>query len=551
MNKKVFLLLTFTFCMMIPQLSFAFSDVEGHWAEEAIQRANTIGIINGYEDNSFQPDHDMTRAELVTVMVKLLGLTTETDKYIPDTTSKDWYYSNMKKAIYFGIIQGDEHGNVNPNSNVTREEAIVMMARAFQLKIEEPFVNEKFEDDSTISEWARKEIMTFVKKQYIKGYEDHTIQPHKNITRAEIVTLLQRVMKNVIMTTYTPKINGNTLIKDRNISLNHVEIYGDLVIGEVAAPSFRFTDVVVVGNLVLYAPLDLTQESIAVNGDIIKAYENSAISSWYYTNENYGITFSIPDGAHSYTDEEDSMIDYSQKDLIVVDVIKNDEYYLQSITNISKDELKKIRTDSIFIRKTGGEVQKYPYEVYMDNASTQLLIIKRDNIVYMIWLYNVVSDNMIDNVLSNITFTAGKEVPNHEKVIYRNAKLALKFTYKNGYVGVDDSYNTGNVYTGESLFKLFIQVNNITDIDQYSLDEVKSLLKSLMKSDGRVVKEEVKELNHHDAIQFEIVSENDKTISLYVIIGHNVYNFIFKGETEAMDAIGTDMFHSIVNSMEF
>ena len=91
----------------------------------------------------------------------------------------------------------------------------------------------------------------------------------------------------------------------------------------------------------------------------------------------------------------------------------------------------------------------------------------------------------------------------------------------------------------------------ITDISEYSVEELKSMLKTLIKSDGTIIKEDVSKINNHDAIQFEIASEGSRIISQYVIIGNNLYNFIFKGEEMAMQTIGEDMFYEIVNSMEF
>ena len=164
MNKKVLFLFTLTLCMVISQCSYAFSDIEGHWAEETIEKASQYKIINGYEDNTFRPEDFMTRAELITVIDKLLGLESETDKYIADINSKDWYYSNMKKAVFFGILQGDEKGNVQPNEFVTREEAIVLLTRAFRMDTGNTVLSNFFEDSDEIARWARKECILFTMK---------------------------------------------------------------------------------------------------------------------------------------------------------------------------------------------------------------------------------------------------------------------------------------------------------------------------------------------------------------------------------------------------
>ncbi|MBQ9313421.1 MAG: S-layer homology domain-containing protein [Clostridia bacterium] len=510
-----------------------------------------IGIINGYYDNTFRPNEYMTRAELVTVIDNLLGIESETDKYVSDIASRDWYYSNMRKAVYFGIIQGDEKGKVNPNSKVTREEAVVIIARAFKIELDEAYFNSTYKDANRISEWARKEYMSFIRKQYIKGYEDNTVKPKKNITRAEILIILNRIINNISPSLYSAKINGNTLIKDRNVIMNNVEIFGDLIVGEQAAKTVIFTNTIVNGKLILYAPIDMQSNTIAVNGEIVKAYENKSLSNSYYINKEYGLTFPIPDGATTYDGMSGDNRDYSKKDLIIVNSEKKDEFYYQSMENVTKNVLKNIGYDSIFLKESSGDIQKYPFELYADNVSSHLLIIKRDNVVYSILFLNVVSNNVIDNVITNLSFTSGTNITNHNTVIYRNSKLALKFNYKNGYVGVDDSYNTNNVYSGDSIFKLFIQVNMITDINDYSIEQVKALLKTFVKNDGEIVNEEVMKINNHNAIQFEINSENDKIISLYVIIGNNLYNFIFKGEARKVELLGKDMFNTIVNSMEF
>lgn len=552
MNKRLLILFTLTFSIMIPTCSFAFSDVSGHWAEETITKSSEYGIINGYTDGTFKPDEYMTRAELITVIDKLLGLESESDKYLPDVTSKEWYYNNVRKAFFFGIIKGDQNGNIKANDNVTREEAILIIARAFRLKIDESKFFSPFTDENDISNWAKRELIAFARKQYINGYKDGTIRPKNNITRAELLTILNRMIKQVTNNSLqSQKVNGNLLIKDKNVLLSNVEIYGDLIIGENSASTINFTNVIVTGNLILYAPIDLKLNTIAIKGETINAFENKSVSNLYYINEGYGISFPIPDGASAYNAMPQDKKDYSKQDLIVVNIHKDDDNYVKNITQISKEEIAKIQYDSIFYKKASGDIHKNPYELYDDNSASHLLVIKRDNIVYRILFMNVASENLIDSVISNINFTNGAEVSNHDMVIYKNSKLSLKFNYKNGYVGVDDSYNTNNVYSGDSIFKMFIQVNMITDMENYTIEEIKLLLKTLIKNDGNVINEEIKKINNHDAIQFEIESEEDKIISVYVIIGNNLYNFIFKGNTDAIDSVGKDMFLEIINSMEF
>lgn len=552
MNRKFLFLLTLTLCTAVSSEAFAFSDVDGHWAEKSIQKAEEMKIINGYEDNKFMPDSYMTRAELITIINRILEIQTESDKYIPDVTRQDWFHSEVRKALSFGIIKGDANGYVRPNDYVTREEATAIMSRAFYSEADGNVDTLSFIDNDMISAWARNDILTFVKNGYIAGYPAGDFKPKSNITRAEIITILERIIEGKISTlTVDKKFDGNWLINEKNIQLKNVEIFGDLIIGENAGNSIYLSNVIVNKNLVLYSPVDLQKNKVTVRGKIIKAYDKKIESTFHYTNSTYGVNFSLPTGAKVFEKSQIDSSSYDYDDVIIIDIKQNDEYYFKDIHDISTEEIKTQKSDSIYRLVESDKFGYYPYEIYKDNATSSLLIIKRDNIMYSLLFINVVSDNILDNVISNIQFTSGEKVLTYEDTIYRNSKLCLKFTYRNGYVGVDDSYNTGVIYSGEPFFKLFIQVNTITDIDEYSVEEVTALLKTLIKSDGTIVSQKISKVINHDAIFFEVDDGENKIISLYVIVGNNLYNFIFKGGKTRVDALGKDMFLDIVDSMEF
>lgn len=552
MNRRFLFLLTLTLCTAMTSEAIAFSDVEGHWAEKSIQKAEEMNIINGYEDNRFMPDSYMTRAELVTIINRFLEIQSETDKYIPDVTRQDWFHSDVRKALSAGIIKGDANGYVRPNDYVTREEAAVIMCRAFYSEADGNVDTLSFKDNDSISSWSRADILTFVKKGYITGYPDGELKPKNNITRAEIITILERIIAGDIEAPMRDKkVNGNWIINQKNSQLRNVEFFGDLIIGETAGESLYLSNVVVNGNLVLYSPVDLQKNKVTVKGKIIKAYDKKIESTFHYTNSTYGVNFSLPTGAKVFETTEITSSVYDYDDVIIIDIKEDESYYFKDIHKISAEEIKSRKSDSIYKLIESDKFGFYPYEIYKDNANSSLLIIKRDNIVYSLLFINVVSDNILDNVISNIQFTNGEKTLNYAEKIYRNSKLCLKFTYRDGYVGVDDSYNTGVIYSGDPFFKLFIQVNMITDIDEYSVEEVTALLKTLIKSDGTIVSQKISKISNHDAIFFEVDDGENKIISLYVIVGNNLYNFIFKGEKARVDSLGKEMFLDIVSSMEF
>ena len=138
-----------------------------------------------------------------------------------------------------------------------------------------------------------------------------------------------------------------------------------------------------------------------------------------------------------------------------------------------------------------------------------------------------------------------------ESVIYKNSKLNLKFTYREGYVGVDDSYNTQKIYSGDAPFKLFIQVTTITDMQDYSFEEVQYLLRTLAVKDGELLETEKMKIINENAVKFKILTQENKIMdSLYIVIGNNLYNLIFTAEEKAMNEVGDYFFEEIIKSIE-
>ena len=179
-----------------------------------------------------------------------------------------------------------------------------------------------------------------------------------------------------------------------------------------------------------------------------------------------------------------------------------------------------------------------------------MIIIKRENVVYELAFYNAVSENLVDNVLSTLQLIQTENIVDHKDVVYKNSALSLKFLYKEFYVLVDDSYNTGIMNENEALFKLFVQVNTVTDMENYTMKEVKNLLTSIARNDGEITKVEDFKIINNEAIRFVIKGEDRIINSLYIVVGNNLYNLIFTGEIDAMNEVGNDMFTNIINTIE-
>lgn len=116
-----------------PSAANHFPDVKADWSAQAIVQLTQLGIINGYGDGTFRPDAPVSRAEMVTLLMRMLNsnITANPEAY-PDIKG-NWAEGNIAKAKSLGIVQGADNSTFNPNSNVTRGEAAIMLVRALKL----------------------------------------------------------------------------------------------------------------------------------------------------------------------------------------------------------------------------------------------------------------------------------------------------------------------------------------------------------------------------------------------------------------------------------
>src|SRR5690606_37654603 len=116
-----------------------FADTAGHWAESRIQEAVARGIVSGYPDGSFRPNGAVTRAEFAVMLTKGLKLSgSEAAASGLNFTDRDsirpWAQNAIVQALQAGIISGYEDGSFRPSREVTRAEMMSMLARAAGLK---------------------------------------------------------------------------------------------------------------------------------------------------------------------------------------------------------------------------------------------------------------------------------------------------------------------------------------------------------------------------------------------------------------------------------
>lgn len=169
-----------------------YSDVAGHWAQTAILRWSDYGVLQGSE-GKFSPDGTLTRGQMAVILSRLLNLPAAPSAGFTDVAPDAWYADGINRCAAAGILQGSE-GKAMPEDPITREQAMVMLCRALGIAAEDVGVLAAFSDVSLASDYARPYVAALVKAGVVKGDANGLLNPLSKITRAEIVTMIDRLV---------------------------------------------------------------------------------------------------------------------------------------------------------------------------------------------------------------------------------------------------------------------------------------------------------------------------------------------------------------------
>lgn len=248
----------------------AFKDVSGHWAETTINRWVGLGYINGYPDGTFRPKEPITRTEFAVVANNAFNYQNVQAIYFPDVATTFWGYTEIQKAYAAGYMRGDANGTFRPKANVTRQEAAVMLANIKGLPV--GGIAPYFSDSNSISSWARGSVNAVVSAGYMSGYPDGSFRPKSQISRAEVVTMLNNALgaggtvskPNVPPTQSTTDTVQNMTLS--NTTLRNTIVNGDLTIpSSMSSKSITLDNVTVRGRLNVEGGGTITAKDCVVN----------------------------------------------------------------------------------------------------------------------------------------------------------------------------------------------------------------------------------------------------------------------------------------------
>lgn len=181
-----------------------FKDVESHWAKDAVNDMGSRLIVNGSGSDLYNPNVDMTRAEFAAIMMRGLGLKpVEGNSPFADVKASDWYHSAVLTAYDYKLIDGFEDGTFRPQEKITREQAMVILSKAMAITgLTEKLAGKgsdemlkPYTDASLVAAWAKAGVEASLEAGVVSGRGAEQLAPKANITRAEVATIVQRLLK--------------------------------------------------------------------------------------------------------------------------------------------------------------------------------------------------------------------------------------------------------------------------------------------------------------------------------------------------------------------
>lgn len=234
-----------------------FLDTQGHWAHDTILRCADFEWISGYNGN-FMPNDYVKRGDLALIIDRMLGLKTVSYNFFTDLSNNAYYRESLLRCVAAGYISGTGTNTVNPNGYATREQVATIICRIFNIDVSYTG-NTGFIDDSQISSWAKPSIYAMKRLGYMNGNGGGLVNPTMNITRAELITLL-----NNVANTYIPKRDSSgqgtsfrnqfptNVVTSRNVELVNSEVGRDLILTQ-SANTVDLRNTIIKGRLLILA----------------------------------------------------------------------------------------------------------------------------------------------------------------------------------------------------------------------------------------------------------------------------------------------------------
>ena len=245
-RKKAAPLLSILLALMMASapLLTGFTDIENHWAQETIEEWMDAGLISGYDDGTFRPEQEITRAEFTALINRSFGFTDFQENHFQDVPLDAWFSSHVDRAVAAGYISGYDDDTFRPQETISRQEAATIVYRLEEPPQAPAGTLEQFADADAVPDWSRDFVAAVVEAELLHGYDDDTFRPEDPLTRAESVAILDRILEELQVPDFEAELKldeeqyqpGNTITiivintGETTVQLGHpfeVEFYDD------------------------------------------------------------------------------------------------------------------------------------------------------------------------------------------------------------------------------------------------------------------------------------------------------------------------------------
>lgn len=222
------------------------------WSRPALVFAVENGVLAGDENHNLNPQANITRAEMAAVLVRLLGATEPCDlSAYQDVDPNAWYCRELSVAVNAGIFGGVSATSMQPNNPITREQAIVVLSRAFGITDQDRTAYKSFTDGDRVSSWARDAMSAMKKQGLANGYSDGSFHPQSSITRAEVAQLLFNLFDCIADSPAEIPASGWVLYRGSEKLPGSLTLDGTLILGQACDPKIVAFDWNVTGSVMV------------------------------------------------------------------------------------------------------------------------------------------------------------------------------------------------------------------------------------------------------------------------------------------------------------
>lgn len=228
----------------------AFSDTEGHWAQEAIAKwSQDYSVIQGYEDGTFRPDAFITRGAFAGILDRFLKFRSASAPSTFSDTEGTYWEDSILKLHASGVYLGN-NGKALPGNTITRQQAVTMLARAFH--IQPTVVDCPYEDADQLADYAQGPVAEMTLRGWITDSADGFFRPQASITRAEFLNILNNMIQVLLQDTasYSMDVEGTVMLNAQGGAyLEEMTITGDLILAPGVTGNVTLSNVTIEGSI--------------------------------------------------------------------------------------------------------------------------------------------------------------------------------------------------------------------------------------------------------------------------------------------------------------